>query len=134
MAEKTKKEYMKAAFFLLFAVALLTPQLRASGSPLVFYASKDIDSTAFVEIASLDTAKFKQVRIHIENVHEKVASRSDYSSFRVQLVAAEKDAEVVLVSSVSEIRYSTVLDTPPSKLKVNIAGRGTFKIFIWASV
>lgn len=121
---------MKRILPLLFVLFFAAP---AFASPLIFKATKELTATEFTEVVTIDTARFRQIRILIANVHEKTVSLERYQVVGVHLVAVEGDDQLVIEKAETSIQYSRLLDTPPSKLQIKIKGFGTFKIFIWAS-
>lgn len=115
--------------FLSTALIMLSA-LSAMGNPLVFKTTKEIRSTNdFVEVATLDTAKYSRFRVHIVNADSKTAA----SNFYVWIKAIEDTDDLLLVMDSGEFMYNYVCDTPPARSRILIKGNGVFKVFIWAS-
>jgi hypothetical protein len=124
---------MKRALLLIAVFSLLLVNVqRVNASPLVYTVTKEIESEGFVDLGLFDTSKYKQIRINVQRARDKSASRSDYE-FSVLIAAVEKDTETKIVQSDGYIDFSSIVDTPPTKIKVEVRGRGTFRLFIWAS-
>lgn len=119
------KLFLSTALIMLFA-------LSAMGNPLVFKTAKDIDSPdKYVEIFTLDTSKYRDLRINI-------TSRT--IDFLVIVKAVEGDEELQLfkyhetgLHSEWPFADNWVIPSPPAKIRVYVRGKGSFKAFVWAS-
>jgi len=173
-------------FILVIGFLLVIPE-NGFTSPLLFKTTKEVTTTAIVELGSFDSTRFRQLRIVVqltnkpkarqaiskdstltelnaskrelrrseELLQQGVISRSDYdqSAERLKIAQANYDnaleivfppimilglegnEEIPLVSFDGESSTnSIVIDSPPSRIRVNVFGKGTYKLFVWASV
>lgn len=82
------------------------------------------------ETPVIDTAKFRQLRVLVKKT-EKPKSVEDF--FYTSFYAVENSEDYLILSNKAFTEYSTVIDTPPTKIKIKISGQGKFEIFVWAS-
>ena len=94
------------------------------GSPLIYKATKESG-----ELVNLDTSKYKQLRIFIK----REASENSPNFYLNFYCFDEKEEIIFLSSGATYDYYSTIIDTPPDKLKIKAIGQGKYKIFIWGN-
>ena len=117
--------------FSILVILLCAQNLLAS--TLVYKFSKTIDSTELVEFTNFDASKYKQIRITIQKKREKNES-VESATFNAFLYAIENDEEIFVTSEENNVlHFSTVLDSPPSKIRVKLSGKGQFSIHVWAT-
>lgn len=101
-------------------------------SPLIFKTTKPIRSKAFIELGSFDATKYKQLRF-------AVSSKDNTGSYSISIVGLEGTQEIYLAdkhemaNSEKPFNYSVVIDSPPSQIKVEVIGSGTFNLYVWGS-
>lgn len=119
--------------FLLIFLAL-TCCISTAASTLLFRSKRALDSVeSFTEVAQLDTSKYRQVRVQLENIDECIKKFSYCSNFGVVLTAAElPDPEIILTEATASVRFSSLIDLPPSVLRIKIKGKGLFRMYVWA--
>jgi hypothetical protein len=114
---------MKLLQILLLFICL-TPSIPAS--PLVFKTSMEIDAVdKGAEFFTLDTTKYKSLRIFVFGMS------ANYSII-VQAVDGT-DINTLVRRERVQFEDTFVLETPPDKIRVRIAGKGTFRACVWAS-
>lgn len=138
-------EFLRCGYFylkisdmkiLLSTVLIVVFAFNSFSSPLIFTASKEVKEKDFVELATIDTAKYKQIRIAVdattnENINENVATDKKFS---VQIYAVENGKEIFLDGKVSNgVQFRAVLDTPPTKIKIKVRGETTYTAYVWAT-
>lgn len=63
---------------------------------------------------------------------EEIGKRFDEAELFVQIAAIEKGEEFqILEIDESRLDGTFLIDTPPSKLKISVKGRGKFTVYIW---
>lgn len=113
-----------------FIVASFMLVTNTFGSPLIFKGKKPIDSPdEFAELFTFDTSKQQRLRLYIDI---EPGSQPIYSI----LVQAIEDGEsIVIYNETSELRkaarINTIIEVPPSKTRINVKGKGTFRVFVW---
>lgn len=114
--------------FLLFVFAI-----NSYSAPLIFKTTKEIDSpTQYTELGTFDVTKYKKIRITVENNDERTSTRQDYREFKFIAVGVE-DKEVFINQGIGNISYTTLVEEPPSQIRIKIAGRGKFTLYVWGS-
>jgi hypothetical protein len=114
------------SFTLLFCLSLFLFQT-VIASPLVFKTTKTSTSPdKFEEFFTLDTSKYRQLRIHIVS--------SDPTGFNWVVRAVEGDDELAISARTVNLEFADnfILENPPTKIRVSVRGKGTFKAFVWA--
>ena len=141
--------------FLFVAIFALVSQ--AFAAPLIFKTTKEIDSFETVTLATIDTAKYKQVRIAIKftksentteneeilifrkRLEEGEISRLDYDT-NIKRINERISRDSVSVFGIEEAQEfylgggfsSFVIDVPPSKILVRVSGKGKYLLYVWA--
>lgn len=124
---------MKNALFLILLILL--PASVSVASPLIFKTTKTIQSETPVEITTLDTTKYSQLRILVINQSPKsfFVVESEESWIYIDAIDGSDYAQI-LTSLIPQIKsFSSLIDTPPNACRIRIKGFGKFKVFIWAS-
>lgn len=119
---------MKRLLSLITVLVLVFFGVRISqASPLVFKAVKTIQANDFADLTTIETGKYKQIRIAVK-------VKPDSVSQRVNIYAVEDNQEIFLFSAMDkDLSFSTVIDVPPSKIKLSARGNGIYSIYVWGS-
>jgi hypothetical protein len=116
---------------ILFIFALLFQT--AFAAPLIFKKTVDSQAEGFIDVGTIDTLKYSRIRIKIQAIGEDVNRNEEARRFTLSVAAVEGEAETNILTENGYIGYSAVIDTPPSKTRIKIQGKGKFQIFVWAS-
>jgi hypothetical protein len=129
-------------------------------APLVFKTIFEVTSeTEVTTIATIDTAKYKQIRIGIKFLNEEntviqsalkkaeelyrkkelteIAYRrltndlnSRFISTDISFYALEELHEMIIPTTNN---IGVVIDSPPSKIVIKAKGRGAYRVYVWAT-
>ena len=122
-----------SSLIILILFAASVPAL--PGLPLVFKGTKEIkssDETRFSELATVNAAAFKEMRIGVVLVDGE--KRSGSSAITIHAVEGEDLIHINGFTVSAELPSGSVdLERFPGKIRIMAKESGTYKIFIWAS-
>ena len=101
--------------------------------PVYFKTTKEIkaDGENFVELATVDVAKFKQIRVGVVQVGGVI---SGYGNL-IKIEAIE-ESDLIPVGGYTlnriNIGRSEIIELFSNKIKISARDSGTYKVFIWA--
>jgi len=110
---------MKALFLSLLLAA------NCVAAPLIFKGFKDLTPGTFVEVASFNAAKYKQIRIGISS-NNVGSSQSIHingwdGGFSFQLLYTDE----------AFLSRTFLIDVPPESVNITIDGKGKYYIRVW---
>jgi hypothetical protein len=101
--------------------------------PLVFKASKTIETVEDIDLIEIDTAKYRQLRVGV--VYKNQKKEFTRSPDRIWFYAVEDGEDFSIIGEISDGRdnsFTASIDAPPAKIKIQVRGRGLYKVFVWA--
>jgi hypothetical protein len=104
-----------------------------SFAALIFKTTKEIksDGKIFVELATVDTSKFKQIRIGVIQVSGETGSVGSFIN-----IDAIEDNDLIQIGGFNVYEFnagkSQILETFSNKIKISAQNSGTYKVFVWA--
>lgn len=119
------------SFILLFSLVI-----NSFAAPLIFKTTKEIKGNDFVELATVDTKIFNQIRVSVTASADETISQNaaNGKKFRVAIYAVEDNKEIFLQDQNAEyVQFKTVIDTPPSKIRIKVRGETTYFVHIWGN-
>ena len=111
------------SFALIFAFVF-----NSFGSPLVFKVTKEVKKFTPEILATFDVAKYNRIKI-------AVISRSKKNLTSISISGLEDENFDIALDSEENLKgdYVKILELPPSKIRVQIIGEGTYSLYVWAS-
>ncbi len=106
-------------------ILLLSFAYNSFGSPLIYKAEKKIETLGpLVEIGSCSTGKFNKIRIVITS--DDIAHIN-----KLEILGNAEGDTFVLLSADFQNSTTAIIDLPPTAIKINVKGRGTFKVYVY---
>jgi hypothetical protein len=103
-------------------------------SVLLFKAEKEIKGGLIGELANFDAAKYRQLRVLILRDYEVPRDVEKVEYYFANFYAVDGAESIWFLGSGRQLKeYSSVIDTPPPRVKISVTGQGKYKIFVWAS-
>src|SRR5215213_3195293 len=116
--------------FVGFLIVLIFVQ-NLFASTLIFKGAKvvaDASASNFVEVVRLNVSKYKAIRIAL--VRRNLITREVEETRGFRLYGIEDDENVFLNYYEG---YSAVIEAPPAEIKISVADKGNYKIYIWGN-
>lgn len=102
--------------------------------PVVFKTTKEIkniNGSELAELVTVDVSKYKSARVGVVLVSGQLAERGNI----IQIIGVEEADQFGLAGFFiggDNKSGSTLIENPPSKIKVMVKESGTYRIYVWA--
>ncbi len=103
-----------------------------AAAQLVYKYSRDFKSGTLVDFTDFDATNYGQIRIAIKRKPE-ISDSTDSADFAVAIYTFDVEDELFIASGEATTSYTTLIDSPPSKIRIKLKGSGNFRIYVWAS-